>query len=196
MSMSAVGRYRIMAEPVFFKRYRMERDLKSIPVLPALPAGFTCHSWSSDLAEPHAEVLYRSFRAETDVAIFPSLGSLTGCWELMCNLVSRENFVPGATWLITSPDGPCATIQGLGEGRIGAIQNVGVVPEQRRKGLGACLVLLALHGFGQAGFQCATLEVTARNTPAIRLYDRLGFRATRILYKPTHTISQEFVIKG
>ncbi|MCX7701366.1 MAG: GNAT family N-acetyltransferase [Gemmataceae bacterium] len=191
MGYRPAGSERIVLPAAYFKRYRMERMLEALPAMPELPAGFTWQSWSPMLLDVHAEVKYRSFRDEMDVEIFPSLGYLAGCRELMHNIATRCEFVPEATWLIVGPDGPCATIQGLREGSCGSIQNVGVVPEQRGKGLGAALVLKALHGFQRRGFERASLEVTSQNGLAVRLYQRLGFRATRILYKPTHKILQD-----
>ncbi len=175
----------------YFKRYRMERDLEALPAVPGLPLGYGWQSWSPMILDLHADVKYRSFREEMDVEIFPSLGHRVGCQELMHNIVTRWEFVPEATWLIVGPDGPCATIQGLREGCYGSIQNVGVVPECRGKGLGAALVLKALHGFRRSGMTHARLEVTSMNALALRLYQRLGFRATRILYKPTHKIHRD-----
>ncbi len=66
---------------------------------------------------------------------------------------------------------------------MGAIQNVGVAPPWRGRGIGEALVLQALHGFRRAGLARGLLEVTAQNEIAQRLYRRLGFRRTRTLYK-------------
>ena len=41
----------------------------------------------------------------------------------------------------------------------------------------------ALTGFRQRGLRRATLEVTAQNVGAIRLYQRLGFRKIKTVYK-------------
>jgi hypothetical protein len=90
--------------------------------------------------------------------------------------------------LLVGPFGACGTVQGLRDRWFGAIQNLGVVAEQRGKGLGTLLLLKALHGFVRAGLSKAYLEVTARNESALRLYRRLGFRSTRTIYKPVHTI--------
>jgi len=78
----------------------------------------------------------------------------------------------------------CGTIQGVvdAEGN-GSIQNVGVVPSLRGLGLGSCLIEQALAGFQRLGLRRAFLEVTADNKPAVRLYQRLGFRTVRTLYK-------------
>ena len=66
---------------------------------------------------------------------------------------------------------------------MGAIQNLGVLPAHRGLGLGAALLLQALHGFRRAGLGRAFLEVTAQNDAAIRLYRRLGFRCRKTIYK-------------
>jgi GNAT superfamily N-acetyltransferase len=167
----------------YFKRYKMEMDLRDLPAL-VLSSDFHLLPWSETVLDAHAEVLYDSFHQEIDSVIFPSLSSPNGCVTLM-NVVSRRmNFVPGATWLAIGPAGPCGAIQGLHErGGVGAVQNVGVMPAFRGRGVGEALVLQALHGFRRAGLCRAQLEVTARNEGAQRLYRRLGFRRTKTLYK-------------
>ncbi len=78
----------------------------------------------------------------------------------------------------------CGTIQGLVDSqRIGSIQNVGIVPEYRGRGLGTALIAQALAGFRMHSLNKAYLEVTSQNEAAIRLYRRLGFTKTRTLYK-------------
>ena len=78
----------------------------------------------------------------------------------------------------------CGTIQGLmQQGNLGAIQNVGVVPDHRRLGLGRALVVKALLGFREADLPRAYLEVTARNLGAVDLYKALGFQFARTVYK-------------
>ena len=63
------------------------------------------------------------------------------------------------------------------------IQNLGVIPEHRGAGLGTQLLLRAMIGFGQAGMERVSLEVTAQNADAIRLYRRIGFRRVKTVYK-------------
>ncbi|MGC4004291.1 MAG: GNAT family N-acetyltransferase [Pirellulales bacterium] len=78
----------------------------------------------------------------------------------------------------------CGTIQGVVDGAsFGSIQNIGVVPAYRGKGLGAVLLARALQGFREAGVRRAYLEVTSQNDGAVRLYRRLGFTKARTLYK-------------
>jgi mycothiol synthase len=57
---------------------------------------------------------------------------------------------------------------------LGWIDQVGVVPAARGRGLGAALVLAALSRMRAAGETEAWLNVNVDN-PARRLYERLGF---------------------
>ncbi len=167
----------------YFKRYKMEIDLHDLPA-PQLPEGFHWVAWQPTLSELHADVLYSSFENEVDALVFTSLGERAGCRALMNELARRSTFIPAATWLLAQDDQPCGTIQGLRErSGVGAIQNLGILPQYRGRGLGIALLLQALHGFRQSGVSRTVLEVTAQNERALRLYSRLGFRRTKTTYK-------------
>ncbi|ADB16362.1 GCN5-related N-acetyltransferase [Pirellula staleyi DSM 6068] len=162
-----------------------------LAVDPALASqGYSLLAWSPKLIEAHSDVKFRSFRFELDANVFPCLGDREGCYRLMGDIVKREGFVPQATWLAqcwpdnaTRPD-LCGTIQGISDGQgLGAVQNIGVTPTHRGKGIGSLLVRAALQGFAEAGCRRVFLEVTAQNTGAVRLYERLGFRITKTVYK-------------
>ena len=58
----------------------------------------------------------------------------------------------------------------------GEISNVGVLPAYRGRGIGKALLAMALHTGKEVGAEEFTLEVRAGNRPAIRLYERFGFR--------------------
>jgi ribosomal protein S18 acetylase RimI-like enzyme len=169
----------------YVKRFRMEADLAGpLPAAPALPVGFTWAEWRTDLLEQHARAKATSFNDEIDGIVFPNLSSYDGCLRLMRDICSRPGFCAAATWLILRDETPCGTIQGVGDGRgFGVVQNLGVAPAERGRGLGTALLLRALHGFRHAGLALAALEVTAQNESALRLYRRLGFRRRRTLYK-------------
>ncbi|MCL6503405.1 MAG: GNAT family N-acetyltransferase [Pirellulales bacterium] len=78
----------------------------------------------------------------------------------------------------------CGTIQGICDrSGVGAIQNFGVTPEHRGRGLGTQLMAASLAGFARSGIRRVYLEVTAQNEAAIRLYTRLGFVKVRTIYK-------------
>lgn len=175
----------------YFKRYRMEigfftRDLSRS----AVPEGYRLLPWDNSLLESHAEAKFESFRDEIDANIFPCFTELAGCYRLMSEIVGKPGFLPQATWLAVycggggDLDEPCGTVQGLRDPTgVGSIQNIGIVPEHRNRGLGTALVYRALRGFRQAGLTRAYLEVTAENRGAIRLYERMGFAVVKTVFK-------------
>ena len=168
----------------YYKRLRMEIELDG-PIVPAaLPGRFVCVPWEESLLADHAEVKFQCFRREIDAYVFPCLGDRYGCQRLMREIRRKPGFLPGATWLIACPEGYVATVQGvMDHGPIGAIQNLGVLPDYRGIGLGRALVERALTGFHQAGLRRAYLEVTAENNAAVQLYRSFGFRRAKTLYK-------------
>jgi ribosomal protein S18 acetylase RimI-like enzyme len=175
----------------YFKRFRMEIDLRSWRIDPApIPPGYRLMAWRDALIGDHAEAKYHSFREEIDSDVFSCLGEYAGCYRLMEEISQRDGFLPEATWLAVydrgggAPRVSCGTIQGIRSShRCGSIQNVGITPIHRGRGLGTALVRAALSGFQQVGLPSAYLEVTAQNERAVELYKRLGFRRTKTLYK-------------
>ncbi len=168
----------------YYKRFRMEVELLGFQEPARLAAPFFWVPWQEALLEDHAEVKFHCFREELDSLVFPCLGDRLGCHRLMREIRRKPGFLPEATWLISSPWGFCATIQGVVDrGGVGAIQNVGVVPAYRGRGLGRALVSRSLAGFQEAGLERVFLEVTAENDAAVRLYRELGFRKLKVLYK-------------
>jgi ribosomal protein S18 acetylase RimI-like enzyme len=107
----------------------------------------------------------------------------------MQEITEKPGFLPSATWLAIhdASEGVadiCGTVQGIHDaGGMGSIQNLGITPEHRGRGLGSCLLYRALHGFREAGLERAFLEVTAKNARAVRLYRRVGFRHAKTVYK-------------
>ena len=55
------------------------------------------------------------------------------------------------------------------------LMTVAVHPDHRRKGIAEALILALSRDLQAAGNQCLMLEVRASNTPAIALYEKLGF---------------------
>ena len=159
---------------LFCRRLRMEIDLSHRALdEPSMPAGYQWQAWSPDFLERHATVKFHCFEHEQDGRIFRSLREQSGCRNLMEYISGHEQFIPAATWLLvhaTSDGGleDCGTVQGLAPAPdFGALQNVGILTEHRRQGLGRVLMLKALRGFQQIGISRVSLEVTIRGSAAI-----------------------------
>ncbi|MGA2064450.1 MAG: GNAT family N-acetyltransferase [Thermoguttaceae bacterium] len=186
----------------YFKRYRMEIDLPGRNLAPGSPpAEYRFVPWQPGLLESFAEAKYLSFRGELDANVFTCLGDLDGCRRLMTEIVRKPGFLPEATWLLSCQrSGPgsrpvpgqpelCGTVQGIRDpAGLGAIQNLGIVPERRNCGLGTALLFRSLAGFLRAGVTRVYLEVTAQNEGAIRLYRRLGFITVKTVYKAVEPV--------
>lgn len=187
-----------------FKRYKMEIALDKWVCPPVkLPLGFEMTPWASNLTEPHGIAIYESFKDSIDSELFITFTSQTRCIGFMKDLISRTNFLPSTTWLLRERTGsPAArllhfsrgytiagTIQGvIKPGFIGGIQNVGILPDYRGRGLSKQLLYYALWGFQQAGLKVVELEVTAENDVAINLYKKIGFHITQVLEKPSTVV--------
>jgi ribosomal protein S18 acetylase RimI-like enzyme len=190
----------------YYKRFRMEISLAEVRLAePVLPQGYEWAAWELSLLERHALAKFESFRDEIDSEVFPCLADPLSCRSLMSEIVQRVTFVPQATWLISCQLAPdqgdggqwedCGTIQGLIQtGQWGAIQNVGIAPEHRGRGLGRALVLKSLAGFQAAGVSRVYLDVTARNTAAVQLYRSIGFRLARTTYKAVDRPTASFAV--
>jgi ribosomal protein S18 acetylase RimI-like enzyme len=179
----------------YFKRFRMEIKLSGRVLDPTpAPRRYCFLPWDGALLDAFARAKYLGFRDEIDTRVFPCLADFAGCRRLMAEIAGSPGFLPAATWLVVwLPEGDarpqyCGTVQGVRDRYgIGAIQNLAVAREHRRRGLGESLVLRALGGFRRSGVGRVTLEVTADNHAAIRLYRRMGFSAFKTVYKAIET---------
>lgn len=175
----------------YYQRYRMEYNLVQGPVPEAqLPEGYVWSAWRAGDEPRHAFVKFQSFRDAIDAEVFESLSDYHGCLRLMREIARQPGFTPAATWLVTTGDDAaglaidCGTIQGvMVSEHVGAIQNLGVLPEHRGQGLGRALVFKALAGFWSSGAHRVYLEVTSPNRAAVALYRQIGFRHIRTMYR-------------
>lgn len=194
----------------YFRRYRMRCDLTTCLLEPPpLSPGYRLAPYRSGLVNEHAKVKFESFADGLDTFVFQCLARQDGCLRLMREIVGRQEFCEAATWLIyyeeLSPEGGMAaatgppgtgplatgplgtsavgTVQGLSIDDVGSIQNLGIHPHHRGRGLGSLLMHHAAVGFRSAGLKSMQLEVTSDNVGAVRLYERLGFTIDEVVYK-------------
>jgi ribosomal protein S18 acetylase RimI-like enzyme len=164
----------------YFDRIVMEVDLGWLSAQCTPPPETRLIPWSRDQLEPHAQVMSLSFDGAADARLFRRLGNRQGCRAVMTEIVQHLGFSKAATWTVEDDEGPIGCIQGIRrDWRIGAIQNVAVVPGRQGQGIGTALISAACHGFRREGLRFAVLEVTADNTPAVGLYGRMGFTPRR-----------------
>ncbi|HYN29918.1 MAG TPA: GNAT family N-acetyltransferase [Dermatophilaceae bacterium] len=165
--LTEAGMRRVFAETV------MRHRLRHIPTVP-LPDGLRTEAFGEATAGAFHTAYRRSF---ADRPGFPN----TPMEEWLVWLRSDPDFTPKHSRVALAADGePVGFVTLAGDW----IEQVGVVPEHRGRGLGAHLVVRSLRLMRREGYDTAWLCVNVDN-PSRELYERLGFRAsgTRARYE-------------
>jgi len=68
-------------------------------------------------------------------------------------------------------------------GRIARVLAFRTIPDQRRKGMGRCLMNHLLEKLRREGVIAVDVEASVRSLPARTLYETCGYQATSILYE-------------
>jgi GNAT superfamily N-acetyltransferase len=180
----------------FYKRQLLSRDLSPDGHGFALPSGYRWLAWRDDRTDAFADILARSFAGETDSRLFPSLSCSTGCRMLVRAIRDLAGFCSEACWMIEGREGSVAAVFGSLDWGVGTIQNLGVVPAERDRGLGAALLERSMAGFAACGARRVELEVTVSNSAAMALYRRFGFRAYKSSYRTVEVPDRSMVGLG
>jgi mycothiol synthase len=95
--------------------------------------------------------------------------------------LSRKD-TDASLWFVAEAAGdPIGFLLGTFDGPRGWVEDLGVVPAWRRRGVGGALLRHAFAEFRRRGLTEAGLEVDAGNeTGAVRVYERAGLQAVRI----------------
>lgn len=162
--------------------FRMQRDLhQPIPTL-SLADGLQLRPWQPEWDEPTRLAFNDAFRDH--YGFFPVTEEI---WRIgfsgkpefrgdLTRLALDENEqVVGFCLCSVSPERNAQS--GWNEG---ILDDIGVVPGWRKKGVASALIVSAMQACKEAGLDMAALAVDTENpTGALRLYENLGFYAMR-----------------
>jgi ribosomal-protein-alanine N-acetyltransferase len=87
----------------------------------------------------------------------------------------------GFTYLYYADGQPVGTVMMRKEGEVGRVVSLGVLPGNRRQGIGAELMRQAEELMQGKGARIMLLEVGVRNEGAIAFYERLGYETDGVL---------------
>jgi mycothiol synthase len=176
-----------LAQAMGFERSRslwqMRRSLYAPIPAPAVPEGVRIRTFDP-LRDPEPWVALNA-RAFADHAE-------QGRWTIadLRRRMAEPWFDPAGFFLAERGDGPASRLVGFhwtkvhggeaaagghGHEPIGEVYIVGVDPEEQGTGLGTALTVVGLRHLRGKGLPQVMLYVDESNTPAIRLYQRLGF---------------------
>lgn len=90
--------------------------------------------------------------------------------------LKEQIYNPNAKYFILKENGVVAGYGGLWHILDeGDINNIGILPEMRRKGYGSMILLKLMDYMKENNLKCLNLEVKESNFPAIALYKKHGF---------------------
>lgn len=139
---------------------------------PVLPTKLTYQTYA-DNPDLFAKVLERSYEGTLDC---PELNGVQTIDEILAGHRGQGEYRPDCWWLAYLADQPVGVLLlTVRDQDSWEIAYLGVVPEARRQGCGRQLVQLALENSCKNGARQLTLSLDARNVPARRLYEGMGF---------------------
>ncbi len=123
-----------------------------------------------------ALALERSYESTLDC---PALCGLRATSDVLDSHLAVGEFDPALWFLVMKDDAPlgCMLLSRLPDQRAVELVYFGLAPQLRGIGLGRSLLDLGLRAMPQSGYDWLLCAVDRLNEPAVRVYQRAGFRA-------------------
>ena len=142
-------------------------------------------SWSERKQDEAAALIAAAYRGHVDSEINDQYRSPAGARRFLMNIVQYPGcgaFFQPASYIAMDPgtgrlSGIC--LASFVHADVGHVTQVCVVPSARGTSVGYELIRRCLESLVRHGCKKVTLTVTAANTEAIALYERMGFHKTR-----------------
>jgi ribosomal protein S18 acetylase RimI-like enzyme len=144
--------------------------------IPDAGSRLNCEPFAEDNRASFMAVLLASFEGSLDC---PEVSGGRTEEELVATYT--ESIPASALWHLAKWDGRPIGVVLLDpncEPGVCELTYLGIVPEFRRRGFGSELMRFALQSARNAGCETLVLSVDARNVPARRLYETLGFQVS------------------
>jgi ribosomal protein S18 acetylase RimI-like enzyme len=169
-----------------FPRLFMELPLARVPGLPAPGADhLRLEPWAENHQDDSARLIAAAYRGHVDSDINDQYRSPSGARRFLTNIIQYPGcgmFFGPASCIARHPQtgALCGiSLASLVAHDSGHITQICVAPSQRRTGVGYAMLRRSLLALAAHGCRTASLTVTASNTGAIRLYERVGFTTRR-----------------
>ena len=171
-----------------YGRNFMEVELAGAPRFvagKAIKPSILIDGWNERLQDEAAVLIADAYRDHVDSEINDQYRSADGARRFLMNIIQYPgcgSFYQPASF--AAVDGELGKLCGiclssLVQNDVGHITQVCVSQAARGTGVGYALIRRSLEALARHGCRKASLTVTAANTEAIRLYERMRFRKTR-----------------
>jgi ribosomal protein S18 acetylase RimI-like enzyme len=167
--------------PAAFPRQFMLATLDALPGTLRSPSRLHFERWSAYWTDAAAQLIAEAYHGHVDSLINDQYQSTAGARRFLENIVRYPGcgyFAPDCTWVALDAEG--RVVGACFATRIapltGHIAQICVAPAHQGRGAGAELLRRSLLSLRSSGALEASLTVTSSNLPAIRLYQRFGFR--------------------
>ena len=168
-----------------FTRQFMLLNMPSTAELPAPDAHLHLERWNDSCFEPCARLIRLAYADHVDSEINDQYQSTGGALRFLKNIIYLPGcgeFQPAGSFVLRSPGGNelvGAVLSSEVAPGVGHVTQICVQPGFQGQGLGRKLILAAIAALRGLKFTELTLTVTSSNTPAVHLYDTLGFRTIK-----------------
>jgi ribosomal protein S18 acetylase RimI-like enzyme len=169
-----------------FPRIFMLADLSDVQQLPPAAAAPSVQIglWNEHRQDEAAVLIASAYQGHIDSQINDQYRSYAGARRFLLNIVQYPGcgkFYPGGSFIAEDSSGRICGIvlSSHVADDVGHVTQICIAPEWKGRGIGYELMRAALLAMSNDRCERASLTVTASNTGAIQLYQRMGFRATR-----------------
>jgi len=160
-----------LAVLAYLRRAVTEADAQT-----AGPKGIVWKRWTAWRRRKFARTIARTYEGSLDC---PAMAGLRTAEDALATHRATGDFRAGAWHLaLEAKEAVGVVLASEVEGR-GDLVYLGVVPEARRRGIGKALVAQAVRDTARMGLVALAVAVDTENTPAVRLYEHMGFREIR-----------------
>ncbi len=155
---------------LFYLRHNLNLPLHSLH----LPARLAFQSYNDD--ETFRHTLTRTYEGTLDC---PEINGVRTIDDVVAGHRAQGAFYPERWWLACEGKTPVGVLlmTEMPDSGEWELAYMGVIPEARRCGMGSEILLYALCAARAADVPAVTLSVDARNEPARKLYEAMGFEA-------------------
>jgi ribosomal protein S18 acetylase RimI-like enzyme len=166
----------------------MEVDLAAAAQLPPrkIAQSVLIDSWTERKQDDAGALIVSAYQGHIDSQINDQYRSPAGARRFLLNIIQYPGcgsfFQPASFVALDAETGKLlgVLLSSLVNGDIGHITQVCVAHAARGTGVGYELIRHSLESLARHGCRKASLTVTAANTDAILLYERMGFQKTRV----------------